>query len=67
MGEKDDFDFDSSPLFWAAKHEQESTLRILMDEELQLPEIYKQPTGLPLHGFICTKLPNGDGVSLQSF
>ncbi|KAJ5174671.1 uncharacterized protein N7482_000548 [Penicillium canariense] len=41
-------DFDSSPLFWAAKNEQESTLRILMEEELQLPEIYRQPTRLPL-------------------
>ncbi|KAJ5369278.1 uncharacterized protein N7496_009038 [Penicillium cataractarum] len=55
MSEKADFDFDSSPLFWAAKHEQESTLRILMDEEVLLPEIYKQPAGLPLTDFYLHK------------
>lgn len=49
IGEK--CNLDSSPLFWAARNEQEGTLRILMEEELEFPVIYEQPTRLPLTQF----------------
>jgi ankyrin repeat protein len=49
IGEK--CDLDSSPLFWAAKNEQESTLQILMEEGLQFPDIYEQATRRPLTQF----------------
>ncbi|GIJ92506.1 ankyrin repeat and death domain-containing protein 1A [Aspergillus pseudoviridinutans] len=51
----DNGDFDSRPLVCAAKNEQESTLRILMEEELQLPEPYRQPSRLRLTQFYLHK------------
>jgi ankyrin repeat protein len=47
IGEK--CDFDSSPLFWAARNEQESTLPTLMEKELQFADISNEhPTRMPL-------------------
>jgi ankyrin repeat protein len=51
----DNGNFDSSPLFCAAKNEQQSTLRILVEEDLQLPETYRQSTRLALTQFYLHK------------